>query len=188
MDERWLVPHFEKMLADNALLIEFMTDIWQFNRNALCRQRIEETVDWLLRDLKLDDAFAAGLEADSEGEEGKFISGAKPEIDAALAGTFAPALQGGLWRHPRRQPSWAAIFLRRMGHTQPQLTEADEALLAKQRGMLLAARDKRVRPGARRNLAGRLERLGDFRAWPRPARRSSAPTGCRPRSTPSMRW
>src|SRR5580698_2146635 len=52
-DERWLVPHFEKMLADNALMIEFLTSVWQFNRNGLCRQRIEESVAWLLRDLKM---------------------------------------------------------------------------------------------------------------------------------------
>ena len=68
-------------------------------------------------------------------------------------------------------------ILRRMGHPQPQLTEADEALLAKQRGMLLAARDKRVRPQRDDKRAGRLERAGDFRARPGRRRVRAAPTG-----------
>ena len=103
-DERWLNPHFEKMLPENALLIEFLTCVWQFNRNALCRQRLEESVAWLLRDLKLDNgAFAAGLEPDTEGEEGKYYLWTEAEVDAALVRDFRAAFQGGIWHHPRRQ-------------------------------------------------------------------------------------
>ncbi|MEO7054057.1 MAG: thioredoxin domain-containing protein [Rhizomicrobium sp.] len=145
-DERWLVPHFEKMLADNALLVEFLTGIWQFNRNGLCRQRIEETVGWMLRDLTMDNGFAAGFEAESEGEEGKYYLWSEPEIDAALSGTFAQRFKAvyGVTRDGNHMGG--RNILRRMGHPQPQLTEADEALLVKQRGMLLAMRDKRVAP------------------------------------------
>ncbi|MGH6827748.1 MAG: thioredoxin domain-containing protein, partial [Rhizomicrobium sp.] len=144
-DERWLVPHFEKMLADNALMIEFLTGLWQFNRSALGRQRLEETVLWLLRDLNLDGAFAAGLEAESEDQEGKYYLWSEPEVDAALAGTFAQRFKSvcGITRDGnylgRNLP-------RRMGHPQPQLAQADEVLLTKQRGLLLAARGKRVPP------------------------------------------
>ncbi len=145
VDERWLTPHFEKMLADNALLVEFMTNIWQFNRNALCRQRLEETVNWILRDLTIPDGFAAGFEAESEGEEGKFYLWSEPEIDAALSGTFAQRFKT-VYGVTRDGNHMGRNILRRMGHPQPQLSEADEALLIKQRGMLLAAREKRVHP------------------------------------------
>ena len=145
VDERWLVPHFEKMLADNALLIEFLTGMWQFNRNGLCRQRLEESISWMLRDLKMDGAFAAGLEAESEGEEGKFYLWSEPEVDAALSGTFAQRFKA-VYGVTRDGNHLGRNILRRMGHAQPQLTEADEALLAKQRGLMLAARNKRVHP------------------------------------------
>ena len=88
-DERWQVPHFEKMLYDSAQMVGFMTGIWQFNRNELCRQRVADTVEWMLREMKQGDAFAAGLDADSEGEEGKYYLWSEPEVDAALAGTFS---------------------------------------------------------------------------------------------------
>ena len=144
-DERWLVPHFEKMLADNALIIEFLTGIWQFNRNALARQRIEESVAWLLRDLKLDGAFAAGLEAESEGEEGKYYLWSEAEVDAALTGTFAQRFKA-VYGITRDGNHLGRNIPRRMGHIQPQLSQADDVLLAKQRGLMLAARNKRVAP------------------------------------------
>jgi uncharacterized protein YyaL (SSP411 family) len=145
-DERWLVPHFEKMLADNALMIEFLTGMWQFNRNGLSRQRIEESVAWLLRDLKMDGAFAAGLEAESEGEEGKYYLWTEAEVDAVLSGTFAQRFKAvyGITRDGNHMGG--RNIPRRMGHIQPQLSQADDVLLAKQRGLMLAARDKRTRP------------------------------------------
>jgi uncharacterized protein YyaL (SSP411 family) len=144
-DERWLVPHFEKMLADNALMIEFLTSMWQFNRNGLSRQRIEESVTWLLRDLKMDGAFAAGLEAESEGEEGKYYLWTEAEVDAALSGTFAQRFKA-VYGITRDGNHMGRNIPRRMGHIQPQLSQADDVLLAKQRGLMLAARDKRTRP------------------------------------------
>ena len=145
VDERWLVPHFEKMLADNALNIELLTSMWQFNRNTLCRQKLEETVGWLLRDLKMDGAFAAGLEADSEGEEGKYYLWSEAEVDAALAGTFAQRFKA-VYGITRDGNHVGRNIARRMGHLMPQLSQADDVLLAKQRGLMLAARDKRERP------------------------------------------
>jgi uncharacterized protein YyaL (SSP411 family) len=145
-DERWLIPHFEKLSADNALLIDLTTLVWQHNRNALCQNRIEESIGWLLREMMVGDAFAAGLDADSEGEEGKYYLWSEAEIDAALVGTFAQKFKAayGVTRDGNFQ---GKNVLRRIGTPAPYpQAEADEALLAKQCGMLLSARQKRVAP------------------------------------------
>ncbi|HTC84359.1 MAG TPA: thioredoxin domain-containing protein, partial [Rhizomicrobium sp.] len=143
-DERWQFPHFEKMLFDSAQMIDLLTGVWQFNRNELCRQRVAETVDWMLREMKLGDAFAAGLDADSEGEEGKYYLWSEAEVDAALAGTFSARFKQ-VYGVTRDGSVMGKNILRRNVQI-AGLTDADEALLAKQRGLLLAARGKRVRP------------------------------------------
>ncbi len=145
-DERWLVPHFEKMLYDNAMLIELMTSMWQFNRNSLCEQRIAETINWLLREMMSGDAFAASLDADSEGEEGKFYVWSEAEIDAALMGTFVQKFKAA-YNVTRDGNFQGKNILHRIGSSAPfPQSEADEALLSRQRDLLLAARDGRVRP------------------------------------------
>ena len=145
-DERWLVPHFEKMLYDNAMLIDLMVYVWQFNRNSLCKSRIEETISFLLRDMRVEDAFASSLDADSEGEEGKYYVWTEAEIDAALAGTFVQKFKAAY--NVRRDGTFQGKnILQRLGSPAPfPQPDADEALLKKQRELLLAARQKRVPP------------------------------------------
>jgi uncharacterized protein YyaL (SSP411 family) len=144
VDERWLVPHFEKMLYDNALLLELLALAYQRSANDLFRKRAYETVGWLEREMTTaEGAFCASLDADSEGEEGKFYVWSLAEIAAVLgrddAGFFAAHYdvtpEGNFEGHN---------ILNRLKHL-PRSME-DETRLTPMREKLLQARTARVRP------------------------------------------
>jgi len=145
VDERWLVPHFEKMLYDNALLLELLALAYQRSANDLFRRRARETVAWLGREMTTGEgAFCASLDADSEGEEGKFYVWSLPEIttvlgddDAAVFAAHYDVTAGGNFEGHN--------ILNRLKHL-PRSME-DETKLAAMRETLLTARGRRVRPG-----------------------------------------
>jgi uncharacterized protein len=145
VDERWLVPHFEKMLYDNALLLELLALAYQRSANELFRRRARETVAWLVREMTTaEGAFCASLDADSEGEEGKFYVWSLSEIatvlgndDAAVFAAHYDVTAGGNFEGHN--------ILNRLKHL-PRSME-DEKKLAPMRETLLTARGRRVRPG-----------------------------------------
>ena len=152
VDAVWLVPHFEKMLYDNAQLIELLTWAWQDTGDPLFAERVRETVGWLLREMMAEasprgpacGAFASSLDADSEGEEGKFYVWTAEEIDSLL-GEDAALFKAAYAVTPTGNFEGKTILNR--SNSDGQLEPADEALLAVCRARLLAARAARVRPG-----------------------------------------
>src|SRR5579885_1700371 len=145
VDEKWLVPHFEKMLYDNAQLLELLALAWQRSRTLLFAQRARETVAWLAREMTTaEGAFAASLDADSEGEEGKFYVWSYEDVIKALG------VEDGEYfsRHYDVKPGGnfeGHSILNRLAA--PPRAAEDENRLAQLRSKLLAVRDLRVRPG-----------------------------------------
>jgi uncharacterized protein len=144
-DARWLVPHFEKMLYDNAELVDLMTLVWQETKSPLYRQRVDETLGWVNREMVTPEGgFASSLDADSEHEEGKFCVWTEEEIDAVL-GERAPLFKRFYDVSP--EGNWEGKNILNRSKL-PELADQDrEQELATCRTSLLLARERRVRPG-----------------------------------------
>jgi uncharacterized protein YyaL (SSP411 family) len=144
VDGVWLVPHFEKMLYDNALLIRLYARAWQLTGYERFRQVLAETVGYLLRDLRHErGAFFSAEDADSEGVEGKFYVWTPDQVREVLGADAEVALDwygfrpGGNFEHGTTIPN-------RM-HARGVLARPEPVESARAR--LLAARGERVRPG-----------------------------------------
>jgi uncharacterized protein YyaL (SSP411 family) len=105
-DTEWLAPHFEKMLYDNALIISALCDAYQLTHNKLYKDAVEQTITFIKRELMNEEGgFYSALDADSEGEEGKFYVWSYAEIkeilgnDAALFSEFYNVSEQGNWEH-----------------------------------------------------------------------------------------
>jgi uncharacterized protein YyaL (SSP411 family) len=145
VDERWLVPHFEKMLYDNAQLLELLSLAWQHSKNPLFAQRARETVAWLNREMTSGEgAFYASLDADSEGEEGKFYVWSYDEVTKTLGETDGKYFTQHYDVEPGGNFEGLSILNRLAGLDR---TAEDEIRLTQLRAKLLAARERRIRPG-----------------------------------------
>jgi len=145
VDERWLTPHFEKMLYDNAQLLELLAIAHRRSGKPLYRERARETVAWLQREMTTGEgAFSASLDADSEGEEGKFYVWSYDEVIRELG------IEDGEFfaRHYDVTPAGNFEGHNILNRLKPQPRgEGDETRLAALRAKLLAVRERRVRPG-----------------------------------------
>jgi uncharacterized protein len=134
VDAEWVVPHFEKMLYDNALLARVYAHWWRLTGDPLGRRIAVETCEWLLADLLTDNGgFASSLDADSEGEEGRFYVWTPEEVGAAAAGIFGVTAAGTF------EGGRSVLQLRR--------DPDDSEQYAAERARLLELRNARVAPG-----------------------------------------
>ncbi|MCF7797508.1 MAG: thioredoxin domain-containing protein [Lentisphaeria bacterium] len=159
-DRKWHLPHFEKMLYDQALLVMAYTDAYQITRNDLFRRTVTETIDYLVRDMRsVDGVYFSAEDADSEGEEGKFYTWRYEDIEAIvgqtrialLADEFSLSVSGNFLEEATRQPTGLNILhlsdvpeklAERSGLTVEQWWQRWE----QDRQALLAEREKRIRP------------------------------------------
>jgi uncharacterized protein YyaL (SSP411 family) len=132
-DARWVVPHFEKMLYDNALLARVYAHWWRATGDALARRIAEETCDWMLADLLTPEGgFSSALDADSEGEEGKFYVWTPAEVGTEAAHIFGVS-DDGTFEHGRSVLQLLA-------------DPDDPQQWCEERARLLGLREQRVRP------------------------------------------
>jgi uncharacterized protein YyaL (SSP411 family) len=144
VDEKWLVPHFEKMLYDNAQLLDLLALDYARSNNPLYYERAVETVGWLTREMTTPQGgFASSLDADSEGEEGKFYVWSLSEIEEILGADAADftarydiTAAGNFEGH---------TILNRLNSADQDDDDGEHMSLLRQK--LLQQRASRVRPG-----------------------------------------
>jgi uncharacterized protein YyaL (SSP411 family) len=153
VDAHWLVPHFEKMLYDNALLARSYLAAFQVTRERFYRRIAEETLDYVLREMTAPTGgFYSTQDADSEGVEGKFFvwTGAQlvealGDSDAEIAARYWDVSEHGNWEHVNilNLKDDPAEIARAMGITADELRRAIERIRPK----LFAVREGRIKPG-----------------------------------------
>jgi uncharacterized protein len=140
VDATWTVPHFEKMLYDNALLARAYLHGWQVGGDAILRRTAEETLDWVLREMTgPEGGFYSALDADSEGVEGKFYVWTVDELHDVLKADADVALA---WFGATKRGNFESANILESRGPEPEPAVRDRI-----RAALLAAREQRVRPG-----------------------------------------
>jgi hypothetical protein len=154
VDEKWAIPHFEKMLYDNGWLLRLYAEAWAATRNPLFERVCLETAAWVMREMQSPEGgYYSSLDADSEGEEGKFYVWTVDELRALLdASEFGiAAAVWGLDRPPNFEGEhWHLVLARPVAEVARELgvnEGAAQMYLDSARTKLRNAREKRVRPG-----------------------------------------
>jgi uncharacterized protein len=156
-DEKWLVPHFEKMLYDNALLLRLYVDAYRAFGGGRHAATASDTARYVLTEMTdSEGGFYATQDADSEGEEGKFFVWTPEEVEEALAGEDAFAARvvmahfgvtpEGNFEHSRSTVLFEAKGVPALAVEHGRAPSEIEALIERAKGKMLAAREKRVHP------------------------------------------
>ncbi len=150
-DTEWLVPHFEKMLYDNALLVSILSEAYQITNDKRYREVIEETIQFVQRELMHPEGgFYAALDADSEGEEGKFYVWDHAEViellkeDEVIFCDFFDIKPGGNWegKNILQRKKKEEIFCSEKNISLEEL----QRIVQKGKCVLLEKRNERIRP------------------------------------------
>jgi uncharacterized protein YyaL (SSP411 family) len=153
VDERWMIPHFEKMLYDNGALLALYAEGWAATGNALFRRVCRETAAWVMREMQAPEGgYYSSLDADSEGEEGKFYVWTPDEVRTLLEPQDYDLLarRYGLDRAANFEGRWHLHVYRTVAELAREFSLAPaeiELRLASARDTLLARREQRARPG-----------------------------------------
>ncbi|GAA4414531.1 thioredoxin domain-containing protein [Nibrella viscosa] len=153
VDDMWFAPHFEKMLYDNAQLLTLYADAYTLTQNSLYRRVVYQTIAFARRELlSPEGGFYSALDADSEGEEGKFYTWTTPELKKILGNDFEwfadlyHSTDEGNWENGRNilhRTVTDEEFARQAGWSLEELNE----MLSVAHARLMSARSSRVRPG-----------------------------------------
>ncbi|MEN7548038.1 thioredoxin domain-containing protein [Rapidithrix thailandica] len=154
VDDRWLVPHFEKMLYDNAQLVSLYTNAYQLTGKELYKEVVYETLAFVERELSSEEGgFYSSLDADSEGEEGKFYVWNKHELDSLLGAKDAAVFceyyaveEKGNWEEGKNILNITEP-VETIAERHQLSVEALASLIEACKQKLLAEREKRIRPG-----------------------------------------
>jgi hypothetical protein len=153
VDAQWMIPHFEKMLYDNGPLLALYAEAWRFSGEPLCKRVAEETGAWVMREMQSPEGgYYSTLDADSEGEEGKFYiwtpDTARSLLDPEEYAVFAPRF--GLDRAANFEGHWHLHVFRdveAIAESAGMDRRQVEQRLASARAKLFAVREQRVWPG-----------------------------------------
>ena len=153
VDDDWMIPHFEKMLYDNGPLLALCCDAWQITGDPMFRDAAVATADWVVREMQSPEGgYYSTLDADSEGEEGRFYVWDREEIESLLTDEeYGPlAAVFGLDRAPNFEGEWHLHGYRTQREVAKELGRSEEqvaVLLGSARKKLFTVREGRVRPG-----------------------------------------
>ncbi len=152
VDSRWHVPHFEKMLYDNGQLISLYAEAYKLTKDPLYKKIVDQTIEFCNRELRSEEgAYFASLDADSEGEEGKYYAWTAQEVDdllgkdSELFKDYYDISKNGNWEHGKNVLQ-VRISMEEFADKKKIAVEEVEGVIDRGREILFRARQQRIRP------------------------------------------